>query len=677
MIFSNGVDHLQRRKLATGELDRLVHGEQVQLLAPLITSEHTVIPYRFYELPGNCLSPLMSISREVDSIRKRLKKRKPRDDTSFLNIVFGSESPAIAPYLIRVTQDQPCSALCQVILEENDMWYLRQLIQREYKARLSVYDHNVVSHAEYPVGFREELPGYERWTSKDGFVYGLYNHLHFKIFYDLDNFGGVQIQDVKVVPVSFKHTSTANANSQELTIVDTCNATSNPLVEEKDPDKHLLLPRKILMESKLQVFYSYQVQWIPSDRVLDEEDKSILIDYKVPLSVAIVLILVIAWFLRRGGQGLRQQFFRVQQKRSTGTVELRPLQQQEGQDLAKASSDSEETEASGEDFAWPQLPSRLCHLVGTGAQLLASVILTATLGMWPEKSPLVVRFLFFYACCGFLAGYVSARVQKLFGHGITFLFSTAFKTIWMSSIPSFVGLFVVLLRNAILNPFGGATSTDFRWILLLVLLQGFQALLVSVGTLRGNRTRTLQLATQGPVGVSDDIRSANKCSRLSKHCATALFVTMIILGGLIPILSLQANLVRLTRSLLRSGSTATNFFECTSLTLLFFTVLCSGSSIVVFCLHVRFFWKRGGWWICCYHGISVGVFAFLDMMWIIISRLHLMGPASQFILLVMVLFLSVSLVILCSFVGISSVLAILWSISDDRKHIATSRAPPL
>ena len=117
----------------------LSRGEYLRLNVQMVISNHTVIPFRYYDLPG-CLSPILARSRENyrkygGRMRKKDKQRSmggrrnslhngDRDDTTLSNIFFGDDIKRPAPFSIRALQDQPCTPLCHSPIDGNGVHQL-------------------------------------------------------------------------------------------------------------------------------------------------------------------------------------------------------------------------------------------------------------------------------------------------------------------------------------------------------------------------------------------------------------------------------------------------------------------------------------------------------------------------------------------------------------------------
>jgi hypothetical protein len=254
-------DHDHLRKLSQPSEHVVVQDEHVLLLAHLLASNQTAIPYHLYGLPG-CLSPVMSMSREHQ--RKIRRKVKQYRDGSLSSIFFGGETTSVAPFQIRGGQDQPCTALCHATLGPQDIRRLRQLIQQNYRAHFSLNEDQVRN--SHPVGFMELAPTEEISLAKHPYKYGFYNHLHFRISYVEDSSGGIEITDLDVLPVSVAHQSKLKDAKSSLAAVDTCDADlqdgTNTLISNQDSTSFLWLPRKVQLYTTMSVFYSYQVEWV-------------------------------------------------------------------------------------------------------------------------------------------------------------------------------------------------------------------------------------------------------------------------------------------------------------------------------------------------------------------------------------------------------------------------------
>ena len=83
-----------------------------------------------------------------------------------------------------------------------------------------------------------------------------------------DSFGGIEITDLDIVPVSVAHQSKSNDAKSSLAVLDTCDAElqngTTTLISNQDSPSFLWLPRKVQIDTTMSVFYSYQVEWVQS-----------------------------------------------------------------------------------------------------------------------------------------------------------------------------------------------------------------------------------------------------------------------------------------------------------------------------------------------------------------------------------------------------------------------------
>jgi hypothetical protein len=641
----DGHDHL--RNLSQPSALVVVQDEHILLLAHLVASNQTAIPYRFYGLPG-CLSPVMSMSRELP--RKTTQKMKQYRDGSLSSILFGGETTSVAPFQIRVVQDQPCTVLCHATLEPHDIRRLRQLIQRNYRVHFSLHGDQVRN--SHPVGSMELAPTNEISLAKHPYKYSFYNHLHFRISYVEDSFGGIEITDLDVLPVSVAHRPNSNEAKSSLAFVDTCDAElldgTNTLISNQDPASFLWLPRKVQLDTTMPVFYSYQVEWVrakedpTNPHVKDSLAGSTLSRSSRGFGVGVSLLLgvVIAWFVKKKYHHIRENLLQISDEHG---IELQSLTRE----LDMESSDKS-TENSSCIFLWPSIPPILCQLVGLGAQIGSTLLLAFSI-LPIFRDPLFVQIVFVFVCCGFVTGSVSAGLQKLFANSDALLKAT-WKSVVTSTIPLITGMTFVVVRNILLASVGAAATVKLGTFLGLGVLAALQLPVLFVGTFAGRRIKIAPFPVRLATEV-DRFRSIfSKPSRVIT-CSS-------LLCGLVPVFALHQDL----GVLLPAAWDASNIqgLRLESLWTLFMVALvCSESCVLVTCLQWCYLsgTDRHLWWTSFCNGASVGLFSFLYNLYLIHSQLDLIGFLSNLLCWSTNGLLSLSLTFLCGAVGFASTFA--------------------
>ena len=530
----------------------LSRGEYLRFDVHMVVSNHTVVPFRFYDLPG-CMSPILARARENyrkhgGRARKRDKRhtksqQQERDDTTMSNIFFGNDVRRPAPFSIRALQDQPCTPLCHTTLNGNDIRQLRRLIQQRYRVQMTYRNDTVVKMDDgkpgFPLGFFEpseqalrqgttvlESNGtstqltenqYSRYKS---YKYGYYNHFEFRITYRQDR-DATRITKMTVVPVSISHKySIPSKNSatrwQSSGRFDTCrnDRGNNGLaaVVSQDPENAALwLPSST--RTKMTIVYSYQVRWIRSTALESElllsssEEESIptqssssrnkinnCVDNFASTIVMLLAVIVPAfvfWTTRRKHRGSGHR------KKEDKEIELRPLttylnddDKIDPKDLVLADFDWTKDDEADLFVATP-LPPMICQLSGLGAQLFVTINLLLLASSRIHYRPIILIVWCTHASCGFVSGFVSSRLQELF------LVSSSDR--WMQitwhAVAANIALSMtawafLVLRDILLFTSGAATlSTVGTLFVLIGVTTVIQIPLVICGVYFGHRSR--------------------------------------------------------------------------------------------------------------------------------------------------------------------------------------------
>jgi transmembrane 9 superfamily protein 2/4 len=637
-------DHDHLRKLSQQPSDLVVvQNEHVLLLAHLVTSNQTAIPYHFYGLPG-CLSPVMSMSRELPiKITREMKRYR---DGSLSSILFGGETTSMAPFQIRA-RDQPCTTLCHATLESQDIRRLRKLIQQNYRIHFSLNGDQVRN--SHPVGFMELAPTEEMSLAKHPYKYGFYNHLHFRISYVEDSFGGIEIADLDVLPVSVAHQSKSNEAKSSVAVVDTCDAKlqdgTSLLISNQNSDSFLWLPRKVQRETIMPVFYSYQVEWVRSKEdptgphANDSLSSSTLIRSSRGFGVGTSLLLgvAIACFVKKKYHHIRENLLQISAEHG---IELQSLTRE--LDMENSEKSTENTSCR---FLWPSLPPRLCQIVGLGAQIGSTLLITFSI-LPIFRDPVFVQIIFVFVCCGFVTGLVSAGLQKLFANA-DILSKATWKSVVTSTIPLMIGMAFVVVRTILLTSVGAATTVRLRTFLGLGILAGLQVPVVFVGTFTGRQIQVAQFPVRLATAV-DRFQSIFSKSSRAITCSS-------LLCGLVPVFALHQDFVALLPAAWNASNNQGLRFE--SLWTLFMVALvCSESCILITCLQWCYLRGTGRhlWWTSFCNGASVGLFSFLYNLYLIHSQLDLIGLLSNLLCWGTNGLLSLSLIFFCGAIGFAS-----------------------
>jgi transmembrane 9 superfamily protein 2/4 len=593
--------------------------QELFMYTDLVNSKKTQVPFEFYDLPG-CPEPTMTTSQKRQ--RKNLGGR-----------LQGVEVKA-APYVMRVKMDTPCTPLCQVNIKSKKVRWLRKLVERQYRVHMNFDNLPVLMRSKelnyavrgYPIGFKAP-PSYTGLKEDE---YYIYNHLKFTVTYneDLDS-GGVHITGFDVHPVSMAHdipqTTVAKGND-----VSTCNAEgAKPVIN--DPESYLAL-RTPTATAGLQVLYSYEVEWLPSELPWADRWDVYLIgspDDDIH-SFAIVNSLMIVLFLTGA---IATIMIRTLRKDIAGYNEMQTLEEAQEETGWKL--------VHGDVFRPPTTsPMIFSVLVGTGAQIGSSFFFAMVCAMVGLINPMkkgqtLTAILFLYVLCGSVAGYVSARIFK-------FCDAKAWKQntlLTAAALPGvLVSIFMVL--NVFLRIAGAATAASFFSIFALFSLWVCVSTpLVFVGSFFGFRAEKIAVSTK-----------TNQIARYIPELPWYASPPMsFMLGGILPFGSVCIELFFIMSALWLHQIYYMMGFLLAVLMILGAT--CAEVSVVMCYLQLCAEDHRW-WWKSFFNCASAGIYLFIYSLWFLSSRLELVGILPVIVYLTYMGMISVCFSLFCGSVGV-------------------------
>jgi len=595
--------------------------EQVYILADLVESRKTPIPFEFYDLPV-CHPP---------KEHKRDKKHKERKN---LGSRLQGHSLQTAPFEnLKVKQDVGCTPQCAVTLTSKQLRWMRQLVARQYRVQLQLDQLPVLMRSKefnyavrgYPVGFKAPA-SFEQL--KAGEFY-LFNHLKFVITYaeDAINFQGVRITGFDVHPVSVQHETPTDSFkvSEQTRTMSTCNGQ----IVDNDPTQYL--PLRVEQQGGLTVTYSYEVEWVLSELAWSDRWDVYLVGapnddlhyFSILNSLVIVLFLTGA----------------------ISTIMIRTLRK----DIA-VYNEMDSLDDGGEETGWklvhgdvfrpPQyMPMALSVLVGTGCQLGLAFALSMVAAMLKLLNPLqkgqtLTALIILYVLLGSVAGYVSSRIYK-FTEGTKWKLNIIFTA---TALPGcLVAVFTVL--NIFLSFAGAATAVSFLTIIALFSLWVcVSAPLVFVGAFLGLKaekfhvpTKTNQIARVVPLGPWHTQAKAT-----------------ILMGGILPFGSVCIELAFIMSALwLHQMYYVMGFLLAVMLIL---AATCAQVAIVLTYLQLCAEDHRW-WWMSFWNCSSAGFYLFLYSLWFLSSRLDMVGLLPVVVYLTYMGMISICFGIFCGSVG--------------------------
>lgn len=363
-------------------------GEDVKMSVNKLTSVRTQLPYEYYSLP--VCKPDVVV-----------------DKSENLGELLSGDRIESSLYNLRMKRNEDCVVLCRKIYTAKESKKFKQMIKDEYRvhwiidnlpASLRLYDRNDPSSIKYdtsfPLGVR--VP-----DERDQVSYYLYNHIKFTLLYheNPSQFTGARVVGFVVEPFSVKHSYSGDWPSP----LRTCN--TNKEVDHTDE------PQEI--DTDTEVIWTYDVNWVESeipwasrwDVFLRPSSDSANLQihwFSITNSLMIVLFLtgMVALIMMRT---LHKDISRYNELNEEEALE------ETGWKLVH-----------GDVFRPPKYPLLLSVFCGTGVQILAmavTIMIFSCLGFLSpaKRGGLATAMLLFFVIMGFPAGYVCARLYKMFG----------------------------------------------------------------------------------------------------------------------------------------------------------------------------------------------------------------------------------------------------------------------
>ena len=448
-------------------------GQDVELAVNKLTSIHTQLPYEYYSLPV-------------------CKPEKVVDKVENLGELLSGDRIENSLYVLRMKINEECQILCKMNYEKKHVVKFQRMIYDDYRvhwiidnlpASMRLYDRNNPSaehfDSSFPLGLavdpNEEKPMHKR-PKRSAMNYYLYNHIRFTLLYHENPalFKGARVVGFIVEPFSVKHHYEGNWPAKELT---TCNGKKR--VDHTDP------PQQI--NTADEVIWTYDVYWQESeipwasrwDVFLKPPPDAQIHWFSIINSLMIVVFLtgMVAMIMMRT---LHRDISRYNDFNEEEAME------ETGWKLVH-----------GDVFRPPKFPLLLSVFCGTGVQILAmtlTIMVFACLGFLSpaKRGGLATAMLLLFVLMGYPAGYVSARLYKMFGLKEWKRSTLVTATFYPGAV--FALFFVVdLIEWA--NASSGAVPFS-TMLALLVLWFGISFPLCSLGAYRGFQTETISNPTR-------------------------------------------------------------------------------------------------------------------------------------------------------------------------------------
>lgn len=618
------------------------------MITEAVQSKRTNVPFEFYDLPG-CPAPSF-----LEKFRRNAAHGHQRKNLGARLQGLGLKP---APYELHVLQRMPCKVLCEERLPVHKVKWLRKLVSEQYRIHLTLdYLPVLMRHSEkdyavrgFPIGFKAP-PSYTGLPQDE---YFLYNHLRFTVTYQVDSSSetGYFITGFNVYPVSIKHkgdrsTCPGDISTRDRRRLDEGEDEEDEEVSDEDEDEEptsrrdspmndpaTYLPLRMGPEGEdMTVVYSYEVYWEESDLSwADRWDVYLMGSPDDDIHFfAIVNSLMIVLFLTG----------------AIAIIMIRTLRQ----DISAYNADVDGTEETGwkllhgDVFRPPRSnPSLLAVLVGTGAQIGASFLITMMASVLKIVNPVrkghtLTAILVVYVLCGSVSGYISARLYKFF-QGKNGSLNTILTATWLPGI--LVGVFTIL--NFFLSMAGAATAVSVLTLLaIFALWVCVSAPLVLAGSLIGYRAKPIEVPTK----TTQIGRIVPSMGPWYSKPPISFF-----LGGILPFGSVCIELFFIMSALWLQQIYYVMGFLLAVLIILAAT--CAEVSIVMGYMQLcaedhRWWWKSFG------NTASAGGYLFLYSLWFLFTRLNLVGMLSKLVYLTYMGMISLCFGLFCGSVGVLS-----------------------
>ena len=377
-------------------------GDDVPMKVNSVTSIHTQIPKRHYQVPG-CYP--------ADG---------PKMASENLGEFLTGNNIMNSPYAINMLTEMNCARLCQLKYTAVEVGKLKNYIRFGYhynwiidnlpSAAIITVDDQGKTQKHYAGGFPI---GFMDTASKEYYVY---NHVKLVIDYH-EKTDGYRVVGFAVEPMSIKHRFQGgyewDGESQEGFVkpLDTCSP-SQPMEVAAIGENQIVKKGEVVLYTYDIVWKESSVKWASRWDVYLSENHLVPAKvhwYSITNSILVVLFLSLLVI----------------------TILVRNLKRDiAGYEALAALADDEEQDEEISETGWKLLhadvfrppttfPMLYAVFIGTGVQLFCTTLLAIVFSAIGFLSParrgsLMIAILVFYVLCGILAGYITSRLYKSF-----------------------------------------------------------------------------------------------------------------------------------------------------------------------------------------------------------------------------------------------------------------------
>jgi len=422
-------------------------GDFVKIKVNSLSSVNTQLPMSYYSLPF-CSPDIIE-----DSIEN-------------LGEILAGDLVESSAYEIKMNVEEKCKVLCNRTMAKEDVEKLSRAIDDAYVINLSADNLPAATKIVTEAGDTLYSPGYPVGYVSSSIGHVIFNHVSIKLLRHghktADGSDAYRIVGFEVAPQSMVHSSRGGVQSCSL--------------------------GEVLLNQPSNIIFSYDVSWKDSDILwatrwdetyLKEGDADIHW-FSIINSLMIVLFLsgMLAMIL------LRTLLRDIARYNEIDNIE--DAQEESGWKLVH-----------GDVFRRPPYRKLLAVCAGTGVQILGMTVVTlvfAALGLLSpaNRGALLQSMLLLFTFMGFPAGYVSARLNKLFEGGectrnvrVTLMTGLQFPGVCFG-VFFFLDILIWSKKSTGAVPFG-------TMFLLLVLWFGISLPLVFIGSYFGYKKQSISL----------------------------------------------------------------------------------------------------------------------------------------------------------------------------------------
>ncbi|EGF76954.1 hypothetical protein BATDEDRAFT_20927 [Batrachochytrium dendrobatidis JAM81] len=571
-------------------------GAKVELLVNALSSPETVsfgtvMPFDYYYTQFHFCLP----------------KNGPEPQSESLGSVLFGDRLFSSPFELRMAENTTCTHLCETSIDSWDAGFINEAIMEKYLINWMVDGLPAAAKIRNEVDFYSTIGFPLGSITQDGKPV-LNNHYEIYISYHSENMEKFRVVGVQVAPTSILASNGKN----------NCESTGS--------QSHLLLT--VTPGESTPVSFSYSVKWIKSetpwgtrwDHYLFTTDTKIHW-FSVVNSATVVFLLsgMVMMILLRA---LRRDIARYNE------VDNQDAQEEFGWKIVH-----------GDVFRAPPYRMLLSVFVGSGAQLglMATVTVAfAALGFLSPSSrgSLTTVMLVFYVLFGFVSGYTSSRLYKLFGGEAwrqNVLMAAFLVPGTVFGISLILNFFLIGAKSSGAVPFGTLFALIALWSLV-------SAPLCLFGAYFGFKKARIEV----PVRTNQIPR------QIPDQPFYLKFLPSIMLGGILPFGAVFIELYFIMSSIWSNRV----YYVFGFLMLVFFILALTCSLISILITYFQLCAENYHWWWRSFFGSgSAGAYMFIYGISYYITRMEVRDPASTILYFGWTLIMSMLFCILTGSIG--------------------------